>query len=71
MELVEEEFHRDYFLQWFNALCPVLLKRQVDLDRMKALLAKYETTDKNFFVKLLREAIDDMEDLMEMEMKNS
>lgn len=38
---------------------------------MKALLAKFETTDKNFFVKLLREAIDDMEDLMEMEMKNS
>lgn len=33
---------------------------------MRAMLAKYESTDKTFFVKLLKEAIDDIEQLMAM-----
>jgi len=38
---------------------------------MKELLAKYEATDKTFFVKLLKEAIDEIEDLIAMAKTNS
>jgi len=37
---------------------------------MQALLVKYEATDKTFFVKLLKEAIDDTESLIAIANKN-
>ena len=48
-------------------LSPSYLRRQVDLDRLQALLTKYEQTDKTFFVKNIKEAIDDIEQLMAMD----
>ena len=70
VEFVEANFHRDYFLDWFNELSPYYLRRQVDLDRMKTLLAKYEHTDKTLFTKLLTEEIEAIEDIMAMDVIN-
>ena len=68
--MVEETFHRDFFLSWFGCLSPAFLKRPCDLERMKALLTQFENTDKTLFVKLLKEEIDDLESLIAMATNN-
>ena len=57
-------------MDWFNELSPYYLRRQVDLDRMRALLTKYERTDKTLFAKLLREEIEAIEDIMAIDVIN-
>lgn len=61
VEHVEDSFHRDYFLNFFNNLNPSFLGREEDLAKFQALLTKYASTDKTLFVKLLKEEIDRLE----------
>ena len=63
VEFVELNFHRDYFEAWFLNLCPSFLRKPEHFEKYKALLAKYEGTDKTLFVKLLKDEIDNMENL--------
>ena len=70
MEFVEKNFHRDYFQAWFLNLCPSFLRKPEHFEKYKALLAKYKGTDKTLFVKLLKNEIDNMENLQMMAMKN-
>ena len=67
VEHVEDHFHRDYFVAWFGNLSPYFLGRKQDLERMRELLQKYEDTDKTLFVKLLKEEIDALEDVIAMQ----
>ena len=64
MEYVEDNFHRDYFQVYFTMLSPAFLRRQSDVDRLNQMLAKYEASDKTLFVKLLKEEIDSIEELI-------
>ena len=41
------------------------------MDRLKALLVKYESTDKTLLAKLLREEIDSLESLIEISKNNA
>ena len=70
VEFVELNFHRDYFATWFESLCPSFLRKPEHLEKYRGLLAKYEGTDKNLFVKLLKNEIEIMEDLIMMAQKN-
>ena len=63
VEFVEMNFHRDYFVTWFENLCPTFLRKPEHEEKYKALLAKYEATDKTLFVKLLKNEIDNIENL--------
>lgn len=61
---MEENFHRDYFECYFQALFPSFLRRQSDVDALKALLEKHQGSDKTLLIKLLMEAIDEVEELI-------
>ena len=51
-------------MTFFSNLQPGFLRRNGDLARLKALLQKYETSDKTLFIKLLKEAIHKIEELI-------
>lgn len=71
VENVESNFHRDYFRAWFLNLVPIFLKREADLNRLRELKQKYETTEKTLFTKLLSEEIDSLESLIAIQSKNA
>lgn len=66
LENVEENFHRDYFAEYFESLRPDFLRRQSDVDKLKELLAKLQETDKNLFKKKLTETIAEIEELIQI-----
>lgn len=57
LETIEDTKHYDYFKMFFLLLSPSFLGNAKHADRMKALVAKYENTDKSFLVRCLKEEI--------------
>ena len=66
VEKVFANHHRDYADVFFTNLSPSFLGREVYLDRYIALLERALKTDNTHFINLLKEEIEQLEDIIQV-----
>ena len=68
MENIEDNKHRDYFKVFFLQLCPSVSGNVTveDIDKLRAMLVKYEKTEKSFLRRCLIEEIDTIENILSL-----
>ena len=62
MEKVEEVMHLDYFKVFFLFLSPSYLGNPLHLEQLRAMLLKWQGSDKTYLCKLLKEEVNILEE---------